>query len=148
MAAWDDMSTSRRRLVGNTNEWMSLHQLLQNCWPLRADRHEQAQLPRDDLRHQADRLQPIDHAVGEAGELDTEFSHDLGAAKLEPILKLQDRPSVEHRDEGVGRAERWCLALDCLRDPGWRDQPADDAFPIVGLEPVDAHGVIWQPLPD
>src|SRR5258708_3751391 len=108
MAAWDDMSTSRRRLVGNANEWMTLHQLRQNCRPRCAGRHEQAQLPRDDLGHETERLQPIDHAVGEAVELNAEFSHGLGAAKLEPVLKLQDRPSVEHRDEGVGRAERWC----------------------------------------
>src|ERR1700680_4638129 len=120
MAAWDDMSTSRRRLVGNANERMSLHQLSQNCWPLRAGRHEQAKLPRDDLGDETERLKPIDHAVGEAGELDAGLSHDLGAAKPEPVLKLQDRPSVEHRDEGVGRAEHCCLALDCLRDPGWR----------------------------
>src|SRR6202163_3760497 len=105
MAAWDGISTSRRRLVGNANKWMTLHQLRQNCWPLRAGRHEQAQLPRDDLGHEADCLQPIDHAVVEAGELHAEFSHALGAAKLEPVLKLQDRPSVERGDEGVGRAK-------------------------------------------
>ena len=38
----------------------------------------------------------------------------------------------------AGRQRR-ALALDRLRDPGRRDQPADDALAVIGLEPVDPH---------
>ena len=65
-----------------------------------------------------------------------------------PSCKLQDRASVEHGSEGVVWAERRRLAVDGLRDPGRRDQATDDALAIVGLQPVDAHGLVRQPLPD
>jgi hypothetical protein len=76
--------------------------------------------PRDDLGDEADRLQAFDHAVGEAGELDSEFAHHLDAAKLERVLELQDRPSIEHGREGVGGAERRRLTIDRLRDRSGR----------------------------
>ena len=78
-----------------TSGWRSIT-LARIAGPVRARRHEQPQLPGDDLGDQADRLQPVDHAVGEAGELDAEVAHDPDAAKLQPVLKLQDRPAVEH----------------------------------------------------
>jgi len=87
-------------------------------------------------------------SVREPGDLDAEVSHDLDATQLKAVLELQDRQSVQHGREGVGRAERWRLALDRLYDPGRRDQAADDPLPIVGLEPINPHGGVRQPFPD
>ncbi len=94
------------------------------------------------------RLEPVDHAIGESGDLDAEVPHDLGAANLKSVLEVQDRAPIEHGRECVTRFENRRLALDRLGDPGRRDQAADDALAIIGLEPVDSHGVVRQPFPD
>ena len=63
-------------------------------------------------------------AVGEAGELDAKVSHDFDAAKLKAVLKLQDCPAVEQRDEGVGRAQRGAsLSVACATQAGETRRP-------------------------
>ena len=112
------VAASRRRPIRDADERVAFHQRTENDGTIRTGRHEQAQLPRDDLRDQAGRLQPIDHAVGEAGQLDPEFAHDLGAAKLETLLEIQNRPAVEHSGPGVGCRDRRRFGVGGLRHPG------------------------------
>lgn len=73
---------------------MLRHQRPENYRPGRAGRHEQAKLPGDDLRHQAQGFQAFHHAVGEAGEFEAMVVHYPDAAKLEAVLKLQTRSAV------------------------------------------------------
>src|SRR5262249_50359662 len=42
-------------------------------------------------------------------------AHDLGAANLKSVLKVQDRPPVEHGREGIGGIESWCLGGEGLK---------------------------------
>src|SRR3546814_6002830 len=70
---------------------------------------EQPELPCDDLGGEPQRLQPVDHAVGETGELDAESAHDLGAAELEAVGELEHGPAVEH-----GRSEEHTSELQSL----------------------------------
>src|SRR6266849_6070662 len=105
---------------------MAFHQGAEDVWSCRADRHEEPQLPGDDLGDELHRLEPVDHAIAETGDLDAEVPHDLRAANLEPVLELEDRPPVEHGCKRVGRIESRRLALDRLCDPGGRDQTAED----------------------
>ena len=72
----------------------------------------------------------------------------LARAKLKAVLKVQDRASIEYGSEGIAWAERRGLAVDRLRDPGRRTQSTDDALAVIGLQPVDAHGLVREPLPD
>src|SRR5947209_19229140 len=104
------MATSRGRLLGDADERMTLHQASQDRRSSRTSRHEEAKLPRDDLGDEAGRLQAFDRAVGEPAKLEAEFSHDLDAAEVQPVLKLQDGPAVEHGREGVGWAQRRRIA--------------------------------------
>ena len=115
---------------------------------VRAHGHEEAQPPGDDLGDEAHRLEAIDHAVGEADELDAELAHDLHAAKLEPVGEFEDGPAVEHGGPGIGRRQSRRVRLDRLRNPGRRDETADDARAVVGLEPIDPAALIGQAPPD
>jgi hypothetical protein len=60
---------------------VSFHQLGENDRTVGGGRHEQAELPSDDLGDEAHRLQAIEHAVGETAEFHPEQAHHLGAAK-------------------------------------------------------------------
>src|SRR3546814_5391707 len=93
-------------------------------------------------------LQAVDHAVGEAGELDAERAHDLGAAELEAVGEIQHGAAVEYGGPGVGGADRRCVRRDRLRDPGRRDATADPPLALVGLKPVAAAAFGGKALPD
>ena len=121
---------------------MALQQRAEDRGAVRADRHEEAQPPGDDLGDEAHRLQAVDHAVGEAGELDAVLAHDLDAAKFQPVGEFEDRPAVEQSGPGIGRRQSRRFRLDRLRNPGGRDQTTDDALAVIGLKPIDPATVI------
>ena len=70
--------------------------------PLAPDGHEEPQLPGDDLGGETDRLEAVDHAVGEAGEFDAERAHDPGAAQLQPAVEFEHGAAVLQRAPGIG----------------------------------------------
>ena len=69
-----------------------------------------------------------------------------GGARGRP--QVQHGPAVEHGGPGIGRCESRRVARDGLRHPGRRDEAADDALAVIGLQPVDAAMLVGQPPPD
>ena len=100
----------------NSEERIALQQNGEEFRTGRTGRHEQAELPRNDLGHEPERLESVDHPVREAGEFYPEITHHLDAAEREPVLQLQDRPAVEHGCGCVRRSECRGRAVDGLRD--------------------------------
>ena len=115
---------------------------------VRAHGHEQPQLPGDDLGDETDRLEAVDHAVGEAGQFDAQALMTAGAAQLQPAVEFEDGAAVLQGGPGIGGAERGRVACDRLGDPGRRHEASDHALAVIGLEAVDAASLAGQPLPD
>ena len=117
-----------------------------------ARRHEQAQRPGDDFADAAERLQPFDRAVGKAHQLDPRRAHDAGAAHLQPVREVEGCRSVDDRTPRLhGRERGRPLDAEVAADPvqgRGRDQAADDALAVVGLQPVDPAGLVRQARPD
>ena len=63
-------SLSRCRPIGDPHQRIAFHDGAKDRRP--PDRHEQPQLPGDDLGDEAHRLEPVDHSFREAGDLDAE----------------------------------------------------------------------------
>ena len=115
-------------------------------------RHEEPQAPGDDLRGEAKRLQLRHGAVGEAGQLDTMRAHDERAADLKIVGEIEHRPAAEDSAPGLRQRELWRTVdaealIDVIERLG-RDEAADHAFAIIGLEAIDAHILRRQPVPD
>ncbi len=73
--------TVQRSPIGDAHDRVAFRQPGENRGTVGAGRHEQAQLPGDDLGDEAHRLQTFDHPVGEAAEFHPEQAHHPGAAQ-------------------------------------------------------------------
>src|SRR3954466_15757711 len=80
---------------------VALEQRSQYCRTALTGRHEQPELPCDDLGDEPYRFQPVDGSVREASEFDTWGAHDRGAADGQIIGKVQHGAFVEHGSPGV-----------------------------------------------
>src|SRR3954467_14576967 len=97
---------------------------------------------------QAERLQPLDRSVGKAHHLDPKGAHDAGAAHLEPSREVEGRRSVDAPPPRLHGRERGRtldpeIAADGIQGRG-RDEAADDALALVGLQAVDPAGLVRQ----
>ena len=75
-------------------------------------------------------------------------AHHPGAASWSPSASSRIVRPSSTADQASAGAMFDAVGADGLRDPGRRDQPADDALAGIGLQPVDPHGLVGQPLPD
>ncbi|WP_445262828.1 hypothetical protein, partial [Pseudomonas sp. JAI120] len=123
-------------------------QLADDGRAVRADGHEEAELPRDDLAEEAKGAQALAHRVGEAGEFDAIGAHDAHATELEAFGEIEDCLALDER--GIGMVGGQVRRSDCrgVGDPCGRHAAADDPFPVIGLEPIDTARLVGQPLPD
>ena len=90
--------------------------------------------------------------IGIAGELDAMRAHHQGAADLQIAGEIEDGAAIEHGAPGFRRGKPGC-AVDAERliersNRFGRDQAADHALAVIGLEAVDPHVGGWQPVPD
>src|SRR5689334_1708452 len=111
-------ASSCHAAVGDADERKTLHQSRDDFGTTHPHRHEEPQLPADDLRHETERLEAVDHAVGEAGELDAMRAHDARAAELKPIFKDEHGAAILEDGPCFISRECWRVLRDGLRDPG------------------------------
>ena len=111
--------------VGDADERVALHQCGEDRRTAGAGRHEQAQLPGDDLGDQPHRLQAIDHALGEAAELDPEQAHHLGAAEAaaHPASSRIVRPSRTADQASAGAMLTPSALTACATQAGETSRP-------------------------
>src|SRR3546814_5698950 len=74
----------------------------------------------------------------------SDWSSDVCSSDL--FGQVEDRLALDQR--GIGMACRQARRSDRggVGDPGGRHAAADDPFPVVGLEPIDAARFVGQPL--
>ena len=78
-------------------------------------------------------------------------AHAQRAPQLQSAGEIDHRAAVEHGAPGFRSGEGRGLGAERLIEPAQflgRDEPADDALALVGLEAVDAHVARRQPVPD
>ena len=77
--------------------------------------------------------------------------HDQRALEDEPFGKNEARAVLHDRRDGGGRRKGRGVGARRLDEDGGarrRNQPADDAFAIIGLQAIDPRGLVREPVPD
>ena len=131
------------RALARSSGWRSRSAAKDRRAAIFGGRHEEPQAPGDDFRGEAERLQLRHGAVGIAGELDAMRVHHQRAADLQIAGEIEHGAAIDDGAPGFVRrkaggavdAER--LIERCERFG--RDEAADDALAVIGLEAVDAH---------
>ena len=112
-------------------------------------RHEEPQPPGDDLGDEADRLQATTMPSVKPDSSTRYSPMTATRRKLETVREIEDGPAVEHGAPCIGGCERRRIVpASACATQARRDEAADDALAIIGLQPVDAAMLVRQPAPD